>query len=71
MMGFFYQKGYGGVRQNTSTAVRYYMKAASSGKKEYMVSISKKFMVGQDVPKDEMVAVSILDVSAKIGNLQV
>lgn len=65
MMGFFYQNGYGGVRQNTSTAVRYYMKAASTGRKDYMVSISKKFMVGQDVPKDEMVAASILNVSAK------
>lgn len=68
MTGHFYQKGYGGVRQSTSTAIGCYACAASTGNLEQMVEIAKKFLEGCDVPQDEKIAFDILDAASKSGS---
>ena len=68
MMGYFYQKGYGVVKQNTPSALGCYASAAVTGDLEQMVDIAKKFLKGGEVPKEEKIAVDILDAAAKSGS---
>lgn len=69
MMGYFYQKGYGGVKQSTPSALGCYASAAVTGNFEQMVDIAKKFLKGGEVPQEEKVAVDILDAAAKSGSV--
>lgn len=68
MMGYFYQKGYGVVKQSTSSALGCYTIAAATGDFEQMVDVARKFLKGGDVPKEEKIAVDILDAAAKCGS---
>lgn len=68
MMGYFYQTGHGVKRQSSTEALECYLKAASTGELDQMVSIAIEFLVGGDIPKTERVGVDILDIAAKSGN---
>jgi|GEM_PF-2855233 predicted protein (fragment) len=70
MMGYFYQKGYGVVKQNTQSALGCYASAAVTGDLGQMVDIAKKFLKGGEVPKEEKIAVDILDAAAKSGSAE-
>lgn len=70
MMGYFYQKGYAAAKRSAKTeALECYIKAASTGEFDRMVAIAKKFLAGGDFPKEEEVAVGILNAAAKVGSL--
>lgn len=68
MIGYFYQKGYWGIKQNTSIALRYYAMAADTGNFNEMVDIARKFFIGSKFPQEEKVAADIIDAAAKAGN---
>lgn len=68
MMGYFYQKGYGVVKQSTPSALGCYATAAATGDFEQVVDVAIKFLKGGDVPKEEKIAVDILDAAAKCGS---
>lgn len=68
MMGYFYQKGYGVVKQSTPSALGCYATAAATGDFEQMVDVARKFLKGGEVPKEEKIAVDILDAAAKCGS---
>lgn len=69
MMGYFYQKGYGVVKQSTSSALGCYATAAATGDFNQMVDVARKFLKGGDAPKEEKIAVDILDAAAKSGSV--
>lgn len=69
MMGYFYQKSYGVVKQSTPSALRCYATAAATGDFEQMVDVARKFLKGGEVPKEEKIAVDILDAAAKCGSV--
>ena len=68
LMGYFYQKGYGGIQQNTSSAIECLSKASSGGNFDQMISIARKFLKGGEFPKEEKIAVLILEAAGNSGN---
>lgn len=68
MMGHFYQKGYGGLKQSTETAIGCYEAAAYTGYPDQMVEIALKFLRDCEVPRDEKIAFDILHAASKSGN---
>lgn len=68
MMGYFYQKGYGVVEQSTPSAIGCYTSAVATGNFEQMVDVARKFLKGGELPKEEKIAVDILDAAAKAGS---
>lgn len=68
MMGYFYQKGHGGVQQNVQSALGCYATAAATGDFDQMVDVARKFLKGGEVPREEKIAVDILDAATKSGS---
>ena len=66
--GIFLSKGYEVGKQNTSSALGCYASAAVTGDLEQMADVAKKFLKGGEVPKEEKIAVDILDAAAKSGS---
>ena len=68
MMGYFYQTGLGGVKRSTSSALECYENAAATGEFEQIIDITKKFLEGRVVPREDGVAADILAAAVKAGS---
>ncbi len=68
LIGYFYQEGYRNIQQSTPSALGYFAAASATGDFDTMVDIAQKFLKGSELPKEEKVAVSILEAAANSGS---
>lgn len=70
MEAYFVYTGRVDSKSNGTTASKYYMNAAATSEFELMITISEKFFTGNEVPKNEQVAVDILTAASKAGSAE-
>ena len=70
MEAYFISAGRVNAKSNGATANKYYLNAAATSEFELMITIAEKFFTGNEVPKNEQVAVDILTAASKAGNTE-